>query len=973
MLDEQIVTGQDSMEEPNLYNINIIKAYLGYLERYHPDVDIDTLLEYAGISRHQLNDTGFWFTQDQADRWYEIAVRMTGNPNIARDAGRFGVLYGPYAIIRDYIVGFVTVAAVCEAAEKISNKWTRGSHLSTRKLGGNKLEMLAVPASEVKEKLYQCENRMGVIEAVAKTITGEFAHIDHLECIHRGGACCRYIISWDVSPSFRWKRIRNYLGLVGIALSMALFFMLPSLMHMLPALLALGCLLMGTSWWVKHLENVELTKNIEDRGKTAELLLEEIKTRYNDALLVQEIGQASAHILAIDELLATVTQIMKKRLDFDRGGIALANPEGARLVYRVGYGYEPALEQLLRQTHLHLDKPESRGPLVVAFKKQTPYLVNDVREILRDLSPRSREMVLSIGARAFICAPIVFEQQSLGVLVVERTTSSKPMSQSEVSLLVGIAQQIAVSINNACSFQKLQTSEERYRELVENANSIIMRLDTEGYITFFNEFAQSFFDYSEKEIIGQPVLGTILPGENPLRKGFLQWLKGIEKDPRKYMNTQTEGNLKNGRHVWIAWTNKPIFDELGNLVEILCIGNDISELKIVEEEKKKLEFELQRAQKMEAIGTLAGGVAHDLNNILSGIVSYPDLLLMKLPEESPLVRPLMTIRKSGEKASAIVQDLLTLARRGVSVSQVVNMNTVITNYLNSSEFEVLASYNPHVTVEPRLDPDLLNTMGSEVHLSKTIMNMVSNAAEAMPKGGKILIITKNTYIDTPVSGYDHVVPGEYAMMTVSDMGIGIEPEDLPRIFEPFYTKKVMGRSGTGLGMAVIWSTVKDHHGYIDVHSVVGEGTRIDIYLPVTRKALTEDQSPPEWKSLRGSETILVVDDVPEQREIATELLREFGYTVECVASGEEAVEFLQQKDVNLLLLDMIMDPGIDGLETYRRILAFKPGQKAVLVSGFTETDKVKQALRLGAGAYVKKPYVLEKIGKAVRKELDRKA
>jgi len=183
----------------------------------------------------------------------------------------------------------------------------------------------------------------------------------------------------------------------------------------------------------------------------------------------------------------------------------------------------------------------------------------------------------------------------------------------------------------------------------------------------------------------------------------------------------------------------------------------------------------------------------------------------------------------------------------------------------------------------------------------------------------------------------------------------------------------MGRSGTGLGMAVIWSTVKDHHGYIDVHSVVGEGTRIDIYLPVTRKALTEDQSPPEWKSLRGSETILVVDDVPEQREIATELLREFGYTVECVASGEEAVEFLQQKDVNLLLLDMIMDPGIDGLETYRRILAFKPGQKAVLVSGFTETDKVKQALRLGAGAYVKKPYVLEKIGKAVRKELDRKA
>ena len=246
---------------------------------------------------------------------------------------------------------------------------------------------------------------------------------------------------------------------------------------------------------------------------------------------------------------------------------------------------------------------------------------------------------------------------------------------------------------------------------------------------------------------------------------------------------------------------------------------------------------------MEAIGTLAGGVAHDLNNILSGIVSYPELLLMDLPEDSPLRKPIETIKKSGEKAAAIVQDLLTLARRGVETTEVVNLNQIVTDYLGSPEFSKLQLNHPGITTRTRLDDDLLNIVGSPVHLSKTVMNLVTNAAEAMPDGGTIVIRTENRYLEAETVGYESAVTGDFVTLTVSDAGIGIPPEEMERIFEPFYTKKAMGRSGTGLGMAVVWGTVKDHRGHIDIRSAVGRGTDIALYFPATRRKVAAARRP----------------------------------------------------------------------------------------------------------------------------------
>ena len=251
--------------------------------------------------------------------------------------------------------------------------------------------------------------------------------------------------------------------------------------------------------------------------------------------------------------------------------------------------------------------------------------------------------------------------------------------------------------------------------------------------------------------------------------------------------------------------------------------------------------------------------------------------------------------------------------------------------------------------------------------------MLTNAAESMPDGGEISIVTENRYLDKPISGYDNVKEGDYVILSLSDGGVGISSKDIKRIFEPFYTKKIMGRrSGTGLGMAVVWGTIKDHNGYIDVKSREGKGTTFRLYFPVTRKDLAEEKTPIAIEDyMSGGESILVVDDVENQRIIATSLLSRLGYHVTAVSSGEEAVEYMKNAKADLLVLDMIMDPGIDGLETYKRILKLHPAQKAVIVSGFSETIRVKEAQKLGAGAYVRKPYLLEKIGLAIRIELDR--
>jgi two-component system, cell cycle sensor histidine kinase and response regulator CckA len=507
--------------------------------------------------------------------------------------------------------------------------------------------------------------------------------------------------------------------------------------------------------------------------------------------------------------------------------------------------------------------------------------------------------------------------------------------------------------------EALRESEEKFKGLAENNFDMIFSTDKEGNITYVSPAAERIFGFKPHEMTGNHFMRYLAKSEVPrISQLFAEAIQGMELG-----TNSMEVLKKDGDNVYIELTASIISRE-DKVVGTQGIIRDVTE-------PRRLQDKLHRAQKMEAMGLMAGGVAHDLNNILSGIVSYPELLLLDLPEDSPLRKPIKTIQESGMRAADVVEDLLTIARGIASGKEVLNLNTLITEYLGSAEHQKLEKIHLLSTFKAELDPELLNITGSPSHVKKIMMNMVTNASEAIDGKGTVTVSTVNRYLDEPLKGYEDVRTGEYVMLTVLDDGSGIAPTDLERIFEPFYTKKVMGRSGTGLGLAVVWNSMQDHDGYINVKSSE-RGTAFELYFPVTREEVADKKDEVPLENYKGhGEKILVVDDEEKQREIAIGILTRLGYVAEAVSSGEEAIEYVKGHPVDLIVLDMVMPKGINGRETYEEIIKIHPGQKAIIASGYAKTKEVEMAQELGAGKYIKKPYTLAKVGLAVKEELEK--
>ena len=395
-------------------------------------------------------------------------------------------------------------------------------------------------------------------------------------------------------------------------------------------------------------------------------------------------------------------------------------------------------------------------------------------------------------------------------------------------------------------------------------------------------------------------------------------------------------------------------------------------LKNALEKQSIMETQLHRALKMEAIGLMAGGVAHELNNILSGIISYPELLLMELPEESAMCEPLKAIKESGIRAAAVVSDMLTVARGVAKTTEVADPQQFINTYLESPEYLELCRRYPHIKIITQLEAGPKFIRCSTVHIMKVLTNLINNAGEAIHDKGTITIRTSMVELNDPVAMEHDIESGPYYLLAICDDGPGIAAADLPHIFEPFFTKKSMGRSGTGLGLSVVWNAMRDHGGTVLAESSA-KGSCFKLFFPVCDAECSPAAESELPMVVAGNgETILIVDDDLQQRLIAEKILETLGYQPCTASSGEEAVEYLGHHQVDLVILDMIMEPGMNGRETYARIRQLHPEQKAIIASGFSQSVEVEATLGMGAGQYIKKPYTIDQLAAAIKRELHKK-
>lgn len=627
----------------------------------------------------------------------------------------------------------------------------------------------------------------------------------------------------------------------------------------------------------------------------------------------------------------------------------------------------------------------------------------------------------------------------------------------------------------------LEASEEKYRELVQNVNSIILKMDPEGKVTFFNKFAQTFFDYTEKEILGRYVAGTIVPETDSAGLDLDFMIKDIEIHPDKYINNENENMRRNGERVWVAWTNKAIRDRNGKVIEILCIGNDITErrrmeneLKEYEErfrrlfetakdglllidkqtgnivnvnpaimdmlgycseefigkklkdigllkdlkdfketileliqagfinyenvfaetkqgqlidvdihmvdrarfiqcnvrditERKKLSAQLLQSQKMEAIGHLVGGIAHDFNNILSGIIAYQSLVDEKMKDDDPLRPYLNELNKLTEKAAILTRSLLAYSRKQVLEMKPADINKIvfgiqkILDRLIGEDIE----FKVHIAAE-----ELIANVDIG-QIEQVLLNLATNARDAMPRGGVLSISTEHVQIDSSfiqANSYGEV--GNYAVLSVTDTGVGIDEKTTEHIFEPFFTTKEVGK-GTGLGLAMVYGIIKQHNGFINVYSRHGEGATFKIYLPLilTKEEIVEkaELAPVPY----GKETILLAEDDIAFRKVSRIFLENYGYKVLEAIDGEDALSVFSENSagIKLIVTDMIM-PKMLGNEVYEKARMIRPDIKCLFISGYSNEIIKKIGILKEGVNFISKPFSPYNLLRKVREVLD---
>ena len=948
-----------------LYNSRISNTYLEYISSNYPELEIPPLLEYAGIENYEVEDPAHWLTQDQVDRLHESMVAKTGNPNLARDAGRYTILSKKIGAIKQYTLGLMSPAMVYLATGKLYRTMSRGARIETKSISSNQVQLTATPNNGVDEKPYQCANRMGTLESLSKLFTNDFATVKHPQCYHRGDEACIYMISWKTAKSMLWIRTSKYallLTLLLTAVSGLAFTMTPTLMVFLVS----GLVTILTYFQAIRLKNRELSRTITSQGNSAKDLLNAANERYNEMSVIQEISSESSATLEVNRLIHRVIPIMQKRLNFDRAVIMLIQDDSGTLEYVASYGQTEEQLKILKQARFNLKNPKAKGPFVKAVKEQRPFLVDDVNKIVSSLSTNSKVFAETIASPSFICVPLVYNQKAFGILAVDNWNSQKPLTKSDIGILNGIASQIAAGIANADSFKKLQKSEKEfrklykeskrdehlYRSLIHSSADAIATCDLGGHIKYTSPEFENVFGWSITELQGLPL--TFI--SEPEYETCHSMIREVAESGNPHRGLASKCYTKGGHLLDVLISASRYDDHNGDALGLLLIIRDISE-------NKRLETQLLQAQKMEAIGTLAGGIAHDFNNLLAVIKGNLSLMRLDFDADHPIMARIQNIDQQVDSGAKLTSQFLGYARKGSYEVKPLDIVRVV----NESS-QAFGRARKEITLDVYLPENKLIVEADRTQLEQVLFNLFVNAADAMPNGGTLTLKADRLSAKEILEENFRPKPGTYVLIEVSDTGIGMSPEIQKRMFDPLFTTKKMGK-GTGLGLASVYGIIQSCKGYITVTSEEGEGTRVRIYLPASDKSSSRTQET-NGPIDHGKGTILLVDDEVSLLQVGSEMLAALGYKVLSADNGQDAIDIYttHKKKIDLVILDMIM-PGMTGGDVFVRLKEIDPNIKAILSSGYSLDDQGKRIMDHGFRCFMQKPFGMKDLSIKIKEVL----
>lgn len=507
--------------------------------------------------------------------------------------------------------------------------------------------------------------------------------------------------------------------------------------------------------------------------------------------------------------------------------------------------------------------------------------------------------------------------------------------------------------------EALRKSEAKYRELIFRINEGFVAIDEKGYITFANPRLCEMIEYSEVELIGKNIR-ELFDEKNReiLEKELAKRRRG---EPSQHELTWT---TKSGKKVPTLMSASPIFE---NWVYrgSYAVVTDLSEIKRAQEEKKRLEAQLHKIQRMESLGTLAGGIAHNFNNLLMGILGNISLILLNKNPSHPDYEKLKNVEHLVQEGAKLSQELLDFARGGKFQVEPTDLNKVV-----KRSSDMFAQTKRQIKIYTKFQKDIWTVEVDVGQIEQVLLNLYINAWQAMPGGGELYLETQNITLDENYVRPFKVKPGPYVKISVTDTGVGMDETTKQRIFEPFFTTKE-GNRGTGLGLASAYGIIKNHGGIITVYSEKGRGTTFNIYLPASEKEAIKQEKLGEGV-LKGGETILFVDDEEMIIKTGKELLETLGYKVLIAKSGKEVIEIYRAKNeqIDMVILDTVM-PDIGGGEIYNMLKKINPDIKVLLSSGYSMNDEIKEILERGCDGFIQKPFTLKELSRKIRKILDK--